>query len=90
MRTADRVHTALMLDIWPDRPGALVDYNLDGPDAERNYRALHHAVRQEGVTADQLHQAFCDNTLEKLIRDHNPDKEVRFPSIWDDYGSDAA
>lgn len=86
MRTADRLFYALMLDQWPNSPGAMVDFGLDGynnVDPQRRYDALHHAVRVNCVTADQLHNAAITGGLTELIRNNNPDKTIDFTTAND-------
>ena len=51
MRTADDLVKAMTLDIWP-RVSAIVDFGID---SQGHYEAFHRAVREAGVTADELH-----------------------------------
>lgn len=85
-RTADSLVSAIILDIWPNSPGAMVDFGLDGyngVDPQRRYSALHYAVRVNGVTADQLHNAAMNGSLTELIQNNNPDTTIDFTTAND-------
>lgn len=65
-RTADSLFHALTLDTVPQTAGVRNDFGLDGSEEESKarYAALQRAVRERGVTADQLHAA--SNNASKL------------------------
>lgn len=78
---------AVMADEYPSSPAAIVDYGLDGRnDTQRCYAALYHAIRKEGVTDFELHQALLKNNLTEFVRSRNPDKGVQFKTVDDDLG----
>ena len=78
MRTADRIVSAIMLDIWPDSPASLVDFGLDGfggVDPQERYNALHEAVRN-GLTANELHNAVVNGGMTELVSSYRPGKDA--------------
>lgn len=88
-RTADSLFHCLMMDTWPST-AACVDFGLDDcpePELIRRYTALQAAVREGGVTADQLHNALRQSGpgITELIRSAQPDKEVTFTTVWDTF-----
>lgn len=74
----ERVFKAMMMDVWPDSPAALVDFGLD---TDAHYAALSRRVRSGAITAEQL-DAACGNgpALTKLV-----DGEVTFTTSHDDF-----
>lgn len=67
--TADRLIEACMLDVFPQSMATIVDYGLDGDNAQELYVCYKHAIRNGHVTAWQLHQN-CNHgsALTKLLR----------------------
>lgn len=71
---------SLCLDVWP-RNAAIVDFGLDSTE---HYGALQHAVKHDGVTAQQLDDALGDGPkLTALIEEDNPYYGVAFQTAWD-------
>src|SRR5262245_53812593 len=77
---AQSVYDCLILDMWPT-PAGTVDFGIK---SERHYGALHYAVRDHGVTPEQLDAAAGDGeAITALIRPDNPYYGVEFRTSWD-------
>ena len=92
MTTAKTLHEAMFMDVWPTT-AVIVDFGLDGSfgssPPQRVYRAYQLAVKRGDVTVSELEEAMSNNTLQELIRDRQPDKEVCIRTVWNDL-SDAS
>jgi hypothetical protein len=79
----ENVFWSLILDVWPNHAG-VVDFGLG---SDRHYAALQYAVRDDGVTAEELDLAVGDGkALTALNRPGNPYRGVRFETVWDGLG----
>lgn len=71
-----------LFDTWPGN-AAVMDFGID---SDRHLGALHHAIRHEEVTAEELDAAMGNG--EKLTeiaqRGSNPYRDVSFRTAWDD------
>jgi len=79
--TSDLIHSVL-LDAWP-RPGAIVDFGLDG---QQHYEALYYPIRAHEILPAQLDAALGNGeALTALARTapSNPHKDVEFSTSWD-------
>jgi hypothetical protein len=73
----------LVLDVWP-RASAICDFGID---SSIHYGALQHAVKHDGVTAEELDSALGDGKkLTELVRKHvgNPYGNPTFKTAYDD------
>jgi hypothetical protein len=79
----ENVFLSLILDVWPS-PAGVVDFGLD---SDRHYAALQYAVREDGVTREELDRALGDGeAITALIRPGNPYLGVTFQTAWDGLG----
>lgn len=75
------VFMSIVFDIWPNRAG-IVDFGLD---TQRHYAALHYAVREDGVSLEQLESALGNGpALTALVGPNNPYRGVTFKTTWDE------
>jgi hypothetical protein len=80
--TAD-VYGSLLLDVWPSGPG-VVDFGIDSTG---HLGALQYAVRDQGVTPEQLDEALGNGSaLTALIQPPTPYHGVKFETVWDKIG----
>jgi len=78
-----RVYDAIMSDVWPDGPAAIVDFGLE---SQEHYEALYYPVRAGEVTLEALDQALGSGPkLTALVRASrsNPHKEIVFRTPYD-------
>jgi hypothetical protein len=74
------VYESLIRDEWP-RPAGIVDFGLKTTD---HLGALQWAVRDDGVTIEQLDEALGSGPkIQALISDTNPYRFVKFETDWD-------
>lgn len=79
----ENVFWSLILDVWPS-PAGIQDFGLE---SSRHYAALQYAVRDDGVTREELDLALGDGkAITALIRPRNPYRGVRFETAWDGLG----
>jgi hypothetical protein len=79
----ENVFLSLILDVWPNMAG-IVDFGLQ---SDRHYGALQYAVRNDGVTREELDRVVGDGeAITTLIRPGNPYWGVTFQTAWDDLG----
>ena len=79
----ENVFWSLILDVWPN-PAGIQDFGLE---SDRHYAALQYAVRDDGVTREELDRALGDGeAITALIRPGNPYRGVRFQTAWDGLG----
>ena len=77
---ARKVYECLLLDVWPSSAG-ITDFGLK---TTQHYAALQYAIREHGVTAEDLDDALgCGPALTELIREDNPHHGVAFTTAWD-------
>lgn len=71
---------ALNLDMWPSH-ATCVDFGIK---TDCHLGALQFAVREDGVSAEQLDAALGSGPdIQKLISDRNPYRFVTFETDWD-------
>ena len=81
--TTAEVYICLKFGGWPGEAGVAAF----GIDSTEHLKALQHAVREQGVTPEQLDEAFGDGTaLTALIQSPNPFQRVKFETVWDRIG----
>ncbi len=77
----EAVYQALLLDVWPS-PAGVQDFGLATAD---HLGALQWAVKEDGVTREQLDEALGNGpALQALISPTNPYRNVVFRTAWDD------
>jgi hypothetical protein len=82
-RTTAEVYCSLLLDVWPSKDGIL-DFGID---STRHLGALQYAVRDDGVTPEDLDDALGDGpALTDLIQPPNPFYGVKFEMAWEKIG----
>lgn len=78
---ARRLYECLICDLWPSN-ATCVDYGIVSSE---HLGALQWAVRQDGVTAEQLAEANGHaEKLKALIGPMNPYRGVEFRTPWDE------
>jgi hypothetical protein len=71
----ENVFWSLILDVWPN-PAGIQDFGLR---SNHHYAALQYAVRDDGVTREELDRALGDGeAITALIRPGNPYRGVTF------------
>src|SRR4051812_34717513 len=88
MNTKDQIrpltralYEALLLDVWPS-PATCMDFGIT---SEAHLGALQWAVKEDGVTMEQLDAALGKGpALQALISPTNPYRNVAFRTAWDD------
>jgi hypothetical protein len=71
---------ALEVDIWPSL-ATCVDFGIKSED---HLGALQYAVREDGVSAEQLDAALGNGPeIQKLLSERNPYRFVTFETDWD-------
>ncbi len=74
------LYYCLILDTWPS-PAVSMDFGVLSQD---HYGALQYAVRDHGVTPEDLDRALGNGAaITALIRQGNPYLGIRFTTPWD-------
>jgi hypothetical protein len=74
---------AILLDMWPTHPAAIVDFGLD---SQKHYEALYYPLRDGGIMPQALDDALGDGEkLTVLTRsaESNPHQDIVFSTSWD-------